>query len=167
MQLEIVARPLIREDFAPFGEVIATEGLPGFPINEGRARRFHALAAVDAAQAGGRPVISVFRTDPVGLPFALRLLERHRLGSQAFIPLHEQPFLVVVAPNMAGDKPGVPIAFITDGRQGVNFHAGTWHSPLLALHGTCDFLVVDRDGPVVDCDEVRLELDCRVTVIPG
>lgn len=162
MQLDIVARPLTRDDFAPFGEVLAAEGMLSFPINEGRAQRYHALAAVDAVQDGGRPVISLFRTEPVTLPFALRLLERHRLGSQAFMPLHAEPFLVVVAPNMAGDKPGVPVAFLTDGRQGVNFRRGTWHSPLLALHGRCDFLVIDREGPSVDCDEVRLELDCRV-----
>lgn len=150
------AQPLTRAAFAAFGEVIATDGAASYPINGGRAQRYHALATVDGTRAEGQPVISIFRTAPVTLPYPVVVLERHRLGSQAFMPLHDRPFVVVVAPNGADDCPGEPQAFLTDGRQGVNFRAGTWHAPLLALHAQCDFLVVDRAGPAVDCDEVRL-----------
>ena len=38
----------------------------------------------------------------------------------------------------------------------VNYHAGTWHHPLLALDGISDFLVIDRAGPGNNCDEVEL-----------
>ena len=153
---------LSREAFAPFGEVIATDGAASFPVNDGRAQRFHDLAAIDALQNGGRAVMSIFRTDPVALPLAVRVLERHILGSQAFVPLHGEPFLVVVAPTGPDGWPEAPQAFSTDGRQGVSFRRGTWHHPLLALHGRCDFLVVDREGSGEDCETAELQGDYMI-----
>ncbi len=149
--------PLTRAAFAPFGDVIETEGATALTINDGRAQRFHDLAAIDALREGGRPVLSIFRTEPVALPLTVSSLERHLLGSQAFMPLHSQPFLVVVAPADADGRPQRPMAFITDGRQGINFRRGTWHHSLLALHGCCEFLVIDRDGGSEDCEIATLE----------
>jgi ureidoglycolate lyase len=155
---ELVVEPLTPEAFAPFGEVIA----PGaarteYEINEGTSQRFHALGRVECD--GGQAVISIFRAQPRTLPFEVRMLERHPLGTQAFMPLSDAPYLVVVA----ADPSAPPRAFLAR-RQGVNFRRGTWHHPLLALEGTSDFLVVDREGADANCDEAVL---AQAWVIPG
>jgi ureidoglycolate lyase len=87
------------------------------------------------------------------MPRVIKMLERHPLGSQAFIPLLGHPFLVVVAP--AGDEPvpGAVRAFRSNGRQGVNYHRGVWHHPVLTIEKRDEFLVVDRSGSGNNCDE--------------
>lgn len=127
-------------------------------INEGTATRFDDLARVDCGEAGGRPILSIFRAAPRPLPFVVAMLERHPLGSQAFVPLGPAPYLVVVAP----DPDGAPRAFLAAEGQGVNFHRGTWHHPLIALSQSSDFLVIDRGGPGANCDE-RPVRACLIT----
>ncbi len=82
------------------------------------------------------------------------MVERHPLASQAFYPLRDADWFIVVAP--AGEAPDVGTlrAFHATGRQGVNYHRGVWHHPLLVLEPDHDFLVVDRGGPGENCDEV-------------
>lgn len=146
------ARALTRAAFAPFGEVVETEGAQHFPINAGSCERFHDLARIEIDPAG-RPLLSVVRASPVDLPAPLRLMERHPLGSQAFIPLGAHRFLVVVAPGDAPPGPDALQAFLATGGQGVNYRRGVWHHPLLALDAPTDFLVVDRGGPGANLEE--------------
>lgn len=145
--------PLTREGFALYGDVIETLGAEHFPINEGTTERFHDLAAVDIAEGGGRPLINIFRGQPRDLPLAIRLMERHPLGSQAFIPTGPHLWLVVVAPAGEPPKPSDLRAFIAGAGQGVNYHRGVWHHPLIALEAVSDFVVVDRGGEGDNCDE--------------
>jgi ureidoglycolate lyase len=147
--------PLTREGFAPFGDVIESEGRPHRPINAGTARRYDDLAGVDIADSGGRAQISLCRAEPVDLPFRLRLMERHPLSSQAFVPLSPTPFLIVVAPPAGTLDPAAIRAFRSNGRQGVNYRRGTWHHPLLALECVSDFLIVDRRGGG-NCEEIPI-----------
>lgn len=155
--LRLAIAPLTRAAFAPFGEVIdAAAAARVFPINAGSAQRHHDLLRLDTAAAGGHPVVSLVRAQPVALPLRLRLLERHPLGSQAWLPLQGQRFVVVVAPPGEGYALDAIRAFVTDGRQGVNYARGVWHHPLLTLGNTADFLVLDRDGPGDNCDEIPL-----------
>ncbi|MCC4118700.1 ureidoglycolate lyase [Aromatoleum toluclasticum] len=152
----IVAEALTPEAFAPFGDVIAArDDVRRFAINGGNTMRFHDLAHIDPGP-DGRSIVSVFRGQPRRLPFTLRMMERHPLASQAFMPLSGAPYLVVVAP--AGEAPGVEglRVFLARGDQGVNYARGVWHHPLLALNAVADFLVIDRDGPGHNCDEVIL-----------
>jgi ureidoglycolate lyase len=87
------------------------------------------------------------------------MMERHPLSSQAFVPLSAAPFVVIVA--QPGPEPQARDlhAFITNGRQGVNFRRGTWHHPLLARGGVSDFIVIDRGGPGDDCDWVHYKTE--------
>lgn len=149
------ARALTRKAFAPFGQVIELEGARQFDINGGTTRRFHDLAEIDTLAEGGRPIVNLFRAQPRGLPLTLRLMERHPLGSQAFIPLAAQRYIVVVAPDDNG-RPGPLQAFISKGWQGVNYHRNVWHHPLLALDMVSDFLVVDRGGEGHNLEESAL-----------
>ncbi|CAN0451887.1 unnamed protein product, partial [Discosporangium mesarthrocarpum] len=95
--LELFPAPLTKEAFAPFGDVIETDGAQRLSINEGTTERFHDLAGVDVASDGGSPLISIFRGQPRPQPIAIRMVERHPLGSQAFIPMQDQDWFIVVA----------------------------------------------------------------------
>lgn len=151
-RMPLIARPLTREAFAPFGDVIETDGRDHFTINDGFAERFHDLANVDLAEQNGRTLLSIFRARPRPRPIAITMMERHPLSSQAFIPLSSVPFLVLVAP--AGVEPTLEnlTLFRTNGRQGVNFARGVWHFPLLVEQENQEFLIVDRGGPEKNCD---------------
>ena len=151
---EIVAQPLTREAFAPFGEVIDTAGADAFPINQGRTERFHALAAVELSGEGAQGILSIFRGQPLE-PLNITLMERHPLGSQAFVPMNNGAFLAVVAPPGDFDESVVQV-FLAKGWQGLSYRAGTWHAPLLPLQADSDYLVVDRQGPGDNCDETTL-----------
>lgn len=156
--LELIARPLTHEAFATFGDVIDSRGTASFPINAGRTQRHHDLARVETLGDGAQPLISLFVSQPVSLPLEIGHLERHPLGSQAFMPLHEERFLIVVAPPGEVIDSGQVCAFVTDGRQGVNYHAGTWHAVQSVLEREGEFLVVDRGGPGNNCDEQALQV---------
>jgi ureidoglycolate lyase len=158
--------PLEAHAFSRFGDVIeAGRGGQHWTINEGFAERFDDLARLDTLRQDGRPVLSMFRARPRTLPLQLRLVERHLLGSQAFVPLRAQRFLVVVAPAGPAPTPTDLRCFMTRPGQGVNYAAGTWHHPLIALDAGGDFLVIDRGGPHAsdDCEELSL-LEAQVWV---
>ncbi|MFY0664489.1 MAG: ureidoglycolate lyase [Natronospirillum sp.] len=153
MTIHVQPEPLTQGAFAPFGDVIETAERDVFMINQGNTRRYHKLAEVQTGPADGRAIISIFQAWAHSFPLRIRMLERHPHGSQAFIPMRGQPYLIVVAP--AGDEPDVRAlrAFIAHGNQGINYHPGTWHHPVLALAHQDDFLVVDRAGDIANCDE--------------
>ena len=153
----ITAAPLTRESFAPYGEVIETAGAESFLINEGTTRRFHDLAPVDVLAEGGRPLISLFRAQPRRLPLPVTVMERHPLGSQAFVPITAEPFLVLVARPGPPPEPEDLVGFVTDGRQGVNYARGIWHHPLIALNREGDFVVIDRGGEGENLEETAFE----------
>jgi ureidoglycolate lyase len=149
--------PLTAQAFRPFGEVIeASTDAQQFAINQGFATRFHDLVQVDVAEQGGRVLINVFRALPRTLPLRLSVMERHPLGSQAFVAMSELPFLVVVAAPAPVLELQHIRCFLARKGQGVNYARGTWHHPLIALGRPSDFLVVDRGGPPQDrnLDEV-------------
>ena len=149
---EIEIQPLTSTAFAPFGEVIEMEGAHNFPINSGKCTRFHDLAKVETTGDKARPMISLLRGEPYPLPLELAMVERHPLGSQAFIPLSDNPFLVVVS-RETDEGPSEPIAFKTTPGQGVNIARNVWHGILTPLDDVSDFAVVDRGGEGVNLEE--------------
>ncbi|UWR15077.1 ureidoglycolate lyase [Sulfitobacter sp. M368] len=155
MTREITAEPLTAEAFAPFGDVLELRETPDKMINAGLCGRHHDLAALDFGP-DGRAGISLFDAQPRSFPYELTLLERHPEGSQAFMPLTEHPFLVIVAPDLEGN-PCRPRAFLTAPHQGVNFHRGTWHGVLTPLHAPGLFAVVDRIGATPNLEEIFLD----------
>lgn len=147
----LVIEPLEPATFAPFGDVIGIDAARDrFAINAGTTERLHALGRV--THEGGEAVLSIGLAQARKFPFAIRMLERHPLGSQAFVPLDGRPYVVVVAES----PEAMPRAFLARQGEGVNFRAGTWHHPLIALADDSRFLIIDRDGPSANCDEVAL-----------
>jgi ureidoglycolate lyase len=156
----LTIEPLTADAFRPFGDVIeASDAARHFTINEGFAERYHDLARIDTSGEGGHSLVSIFKALPRTFPMAITVMERHPLGSQAFVALAPMPFLVVVA--VPGDAPalGDIRCFLAAPGQGVNYARGTWHHPLIALDAPGDFLVIDRGGPVEqgNCDEIALQ----------
>jgi len=125
--------------FEPFGDVIhSSNAQKKLSINYGNTDRYHDLANIDTLENAGRPIVNIFRSNPLPLPISIKLMERHPLSSQAFESKIE--------------------VFLADSDQGVNYHAGTWHHFSLALNSQSDFLVIDRGGEGQNCDEEFLNL---------
>jgi ureidoglycolate lyase len=143
--------PLTAERFAPYGDVIAVSPGARRPMNTARFDRFADLAMVDVDSAAA---ISIVRSNsPTRLPYHFDMVERHVLGSQAFVPLDRSAFVVVVAPPGESVDPADLRAFVTNGSQGISYHRGTWHMPLIALDSGQQFLVVDRSSGDGNCEE--------------
>lgn len=141
----ITIKPLDKTLFAPYGDVIDFNREPDFAINDGKCDRFHDLADVSVLGDDAKLGISLGRGRPYTLPLELKMMERHPLGSQAFIPLDKKPFLLIVAADENG-RPDAPIAFMAGAGQGVNYHRNTWHAVLTPLDEQGDFIIVDRIG---------------------
>ena len=146
----IRTQPLTASAFAPFGDVLEAVGVPDKIINQGLCGRHHDLAQLDFSD--GRAGINVFNAAPRTLPLTLEMMERHPEGSQAFLPMHQHPYLVVVAADANG-APTAPVAFIAAPGQGVNYHRNVWHGVLCPLHAPGLFAVVDRIGNGANLEE--------------
>ena len=141
--------PLTASAFAPFGDVLEASGEHRL-INAGLCQRHHDRAGLDFGDAG-RAGISIFLAEPRALPYSFDLIERHPEGSQAFLPMTEHPFLVIVAAS----PEATPQVFLTNGAQGINLHRGIWHGVLAPLHAPGLFAVVDRIGTTPNLEEYR------------
>lgn len=157
---------LTQSVFAPFGDVIEMGDREWFHINAGTTRRYHDQGRIQVEGADGQGGISMALGDAFEFPLNIRMLERHPLGSQAWIPFNGTPFVAVVAPNGADDRPDESAirAFYVESGQGVNYHKGTWHHPLMSLGRKGEFIVVDRIGTAPNCDERDLR---QVRVVDG
>ena len=151
MTRTIRTEPLTAAAFAVFGDVLAADGAFRL-INAGLCQRHHDRATLDFGPEG-RAGISIFNAVPRALPYDFNLIERHPEGSQAFLPMHNQPFLVIVARDPASP----PRAFVTTGAQGINLHRGTWHGVLTPLHAPGLFAVVDRIGATPNLEEYHFD----------
>jgi len=160
MTLRLIARPMTTAAFRPFGDILEASGEPDKLINAGLCDRFNDRARLDF-DPSGQPGISVFKAEPRDLPYRLDMLERHPLGSQAFLPLHQNPFLVIVAPDEDG-RPGTPQAFVTAPGQGINLLRNTWHGVLTPLADPGLFAVVDWIGKSANVEEYWLETQYMV-----
>lgn len=157
----VLAQPLDATSFRRFGDVIEVQPKPSMIINEGNCSRYHDVARLDFVDA--RAGISVFQADPYVIPHRLRMVERHPLGSQAFLPFSDEPFLVIVAEDDEG-VPQTPLAFLSNGQQGVNYHRNTWHGVLTPLAGSGLFAVVDRIGEGDNLQEHWFDTPWRVVL---
>ena len=145
MKITINPKPITKENFSKFGDMITTANIKPIEINEGYAKRFDGIANLNTSKDNGETIISIFSALKRSFPMKINMMEKHPLGSQAFIPMKQTTFLVLVAPE--GNKPNLNKieAFVIPPEIGVNYNPGTWHFPLIATEDM-NFLVVDRKG---------------------
>ncbi|MGF1626974.1 MAG: ureidoglycolate lyase [Alphaproteobacteria bacterium] len=154
--------PLTPVAFAPFGDVLAEDLAPPTTINDGYTTRFADLAQLDVVEAGGRPLVHLYRTRPFELPRALTMMERHPKGSQAFMPLGDGRYLAVVGPAGDPPQPSQIRAFLCGPGQGLNLRRGVWHHPMMPLEQPLSFLVIERGADDANCDVIALPKDAVV-----
>lgn len=155
----LLAKPLTAEAFAPFGDVIEAGGSPDMLINQGACGRFHDRARLDFTD--GRAGLSLFDAEARSWPCHIEMMERHPLGSQAFVPLNGVAMLITVAPDEGG-RPGAPRAFLSGADQVVNILRATWHGVLAPMGARGQYVVIDRIGPGDNLEEYWFETPLEV-----
>ena len=155
--------PLTKKLFEEFGQVVELEKHKDIKIiNYGQTQRFNDLAHLDLSEADGKPLFSIFKSKPIDFPFKVKVIERHPLSSQLFFPLSNNPFLILVAKNAENPTYKDLRLFLSNGFQGVNYAANTWHHYLLASKNTGEFVVVDRGGSDKNCEEYFFTEDITI-----
>ena len=145
MEKIINPKPIDKVNFSEFGDVITTKNIKPLEINNGYAKRFDGIANLNTSSDNGETTISIFSALKRNFPMKIDMMEKHPLGSQAFIPMKETTFLVFVAPKEEKLDLNKIEAFIIPPGIGVNYNPGTWHFPLISTEDM-NFLVVDRKG---------------------
>ena len=145
MKITVNPKPITKENFSKFGDVITTDDIKPLEINDGYAKRFDGIANLNTSKDNGETTICIFSALKRSFPMKIDMMEKHPLGSQAFVPMKETTFLVFVAPKGAKPNLNEVEAFIVPPGIGVNYNSGTWHFPLIATEDM-NFLVVDRKG---------------------
>ncbi|HBS38121.1 MAG TPA: Ureidoglycolate hydrolase [Rhodobacteraceae bacterium] len=156
MTIRLKAEVLTAKALAPYGDLMEASGTPDKVINQGKCIRYHDRALLDFSD--GKAGISIFKGEKETLPMPLQLVERHPMGSQAFVPMSADSFLVVVARDENG-IPQDPKAFLTKPGQAINFHRGTWHGVLAPLSEPGLFAVIDRIGEGTNLEEHWFDTD--------
>ena len=143
--LTIKPKPITKENFKKFGDMITTANIKPLEINNGYAKRYDGIVKLDTKKDNGESTICIFSALKRSFPMKVDMMEKHPLGSQAFIPMKETIFLSFVAPE--GNKPDLTKveAFIIPKGIGVNYNPGVWHFPLIPTENM-NFLVIDRKG---------------------
>lgn len=157
MPVKLTPQPLTRERFAPYGDVVESTSIEMQPMNEARFERFDDLCNIDVDDSGHVAVSITRCRAPTALPLRIVMVERHPLGSQAFVPLKPCRMVVVVAPPGETVEASELQAFVTNGRQGINYHRGTWHMPLIAFDAGQEFLIIDYAGGEPNCEQHELD----------
>ena len=145
MKIIIKPKKITRKNFKKFGDVISTKKIKSININDGYAKRFNDLCRINTSSKKGSTIVSIFSAKKRKFPMNIKMMEKHSLGSQAFIPMEETTFLVFVAPK--GKKPNIKKlkSFIIPEQIGINYRPGIWHFPLISTKNM-NFLVIDRKG---------------------
>ena len=145
--MEKIIKPIKinRSNFAAYGDLISTSNIKPMDINAGYAQRFDNLADLNTSKNEGKTIVSIFSALKRKFPMKIDMMEKHPLGSQAFIPMRETTFLTFVAPQ--GESPDIDKiqSFIIPPKTGINYKPGTWHFPLISTEDV-NFLVIDRKG---------------------
>ena len=145
MKIIIKPKKITRKNFQKFGDLISVKKIKPININNGYAKRFDNLCKINISSKKGKVIMSIFSAKKRKFPMNITMMEKHPLGSQAFVPMNETTFLVFVAPK--GKRPNTKKieSFIVPKQTGINYKPGIWHFPLISTKNM-NFLVIDRKG---------------------
>jgi len=159
VSVEIAARPLTQAEYARYGNVLSAgrDDVAAVAANLGTAQKRNRLAPLSNARPHAEANVSVFRCSPIlERPVPLRLLEKHPLSTQMFVPMNARRYLVVVAEGGEAADLSTLAAFLAVGPQAITYHPGIWHHPMIALDDVVDFVCVAfDDGTTGDCIEAQ------------
>ena len=99
MKIIIKPKKITSKNFKKFGEVISAKKIKPININNGYAKRFDNLCKINTSLKKGNTIMNIFSARKRKFPLNIKMMEKHPLGSQAFIPMKETKFLVFVAPK--------------------------------------------------------------------
>ena len=145
--MELIIKPtkITRNNFSTYGDLISSNDIQPIDINNGYAKRYDNLANIKTSQNEGKTIISIFSSLKRNFPMKIDMMEKHPLGSQAFMPMKETTFICFVAPEGQFPEVNKIESFIIPPKSGINYKPGIWHFPLISTEDT-DFLVIDRKG---------------------
>jgi len=145
--METIIKPIeiTRKNFSAYGDLISSDNIKPLNINAGYAKRFDNLTNINTSKDGGKTIVSIFSALKRTFPMKIDMMEKHPLGSQAFIPMKETTFLCFVAPPGVSPEIDKIQSFIIPPKTGINYKPGIWHFPLISTEDT-NFLVIDRKG---------------------
>ena len=121
--MEKIIKPKIitRTNFVTYGDLISSDDIKQMDINAGYAKRFDNLANINTSKDGGKTIVSIFSALKRTFPMKIDMMEKHPLGSQAFIPMKETTFLSFVAPPGNSPDIGKIQSFIIPPKTGINY----------------------------------------------
>ena len=162
--ISLKLEPISSRLFSDFGQIIHETRVDEFvSINRGFTKKFATDTVIDTDEEGGKPIISIYETQPIGLPFRLREMERHPLCSQTFIKIDPNPSIAIVC--KAGEFEIDDLkAFLVGPKQSISFRTGTWHHFNLCLDAPTRFIVIEREGQGRNCDEFHIPDDVTITI---
>ena len=146
----LIAAPLTAEAFAPYGDVIEAVGPPDILVNRGRSMRYHNRTKLDCLD--GAVGMSLHLSEKREAPFQINSVARHPEGSQAYIPMAGQPYLITVAED-ENNQPSQLVAFVASPHQAINYHRNIWHGVLTPLGDPGLFAVIDYVGSAPNMED--------------
>ncbi len=131
--------------FSRFGNVLVKKNASELrSINQGTTTRFHNISELDLESKDGNSGISIFSSSPRDLPIEIKIMEKHPVASQSFLPIQYYDWLIVVCEEK-NELPDLSTlrCFHVNGDTGITYNKNVWHHPLL-VNKKQDFWVIDR-----------------------
>jgi ureidoglycolate lyase len=131
--------------FSKFGDIIQKKNaLELRSINQGTTTRYHNISKLSLESKNGNSSISIFSGSPRDLPIEIKIMEKHPIASQSFLPIQDYDWLIVVCEEK-NELPDLSTlrCFQVDGDTGITYNKNIWHHPLLVKKKQ-DFWVIDR-----------------------
>ena len=131
--------------FSKFGDIIQKKNaLELRSINQGTTTRHHNISKLSLESKNGNSAISIFSGSPRDLPIEIKIMEKHPIASQSFLPIQDYDWLIVVCEEK-NELPDLSTlrCFQVDGDTGISYNKNIWHHPLLVKKKQ-DFWVIDR-----------------------
>ena len=131
--------------FSKFGKIVEKKNaLELRSINQGTTTRYHNISELDLEIKNGISSISIFSGTPRKLPIEIKIMEKHPVASQSFLPIQDYDWLIVVSEEK-NELPDLNTlrCFHVNGDTGITYNKNVWHHPLLVKKKQ-DFWVVDR-----------------------
>ncbi|MDB9998643.1 ureidoglycolate lyase [Alphaproteobacteria bacterium] len=136
---------ITKDNFLPFGHLIDKKNAATkYLINQETTERHHNISELSLNNEGGTPTISIFSGTPRAMPIEIKIMEKHPIASQSFLPMQNIDWLTVVC----HENNGIPDlnnlkCFLINGNMGITYNQNVWHHPLLVKNKQ-DFWIIDR-----------------------